>query len=147
MCGSWDTYGSLYRVNIKPVVAENRIMKHERWGHQDKHHIKNLLRKELNININLDKEICEPCIYGKSHRMPFGRRHRTNAPGELLSADVCGPFDESFQRKRYLVVFKDSYIRYSVWLYHKRKIRGQRDIKACPCTCKELRALYKGIRK
>ena len=32
--------------------------------------------------------------------------------GELLSADVCGPFKPTFEGKRYVALFKDNYSRY-----------------------------------
>lgn len=101
-------------VEIKTAVSDKSILQlyHERWGHQDKCHVKNKLKKELGIEVKCDAEICEPCIYGKSHRLPFGRRKDTSEPGELMSGDVCGPFHESFRKKKYLVVFKDSFSKY-----------------------------------
>ncbi|GFT61247.1 retrovirus-related pol polyprotein from transposon tnt 1-94 [Trichonephila clavipes] len=71
-----------------------------------------MLEKELGIHIKLDKELCEPCIYGNAHRLSFGTREKASEPGELISADVCGPFDESFQKKKYLGVFKDSFTKF-----------------------------------
>lgn len=40
------------------------------------------------MNIKLDTELCEPCIYGKAHRLPFGTRKQTEMPGKLISTDV-----------------------------------------------------------
>ncbi|GFS54006.1 retrovirus-related Pol polyprotein from transposon TNT 1-94 [Trichonephila clavipes] len=84
-----------------------------------------MLEKELGIHIKLYKELCEPCIYGKAHRLSFGTREKASEPGELISADVCGPFDESFQKKKYLVVFKDSFtkFRYGYLIKEKSEVK------------------------
>ncbi|GFS48760.1 retrovirus-related Pol polyprotein from transposon TNT 1-94 [Trichonephila clavipes] len=114
--GSRNINGSLFKANFEPILPKEMIEVHtviadssllqlydERWGHQDKRQIRNMLEKELGIHIKLDKELCEPCIYGKTHRLSFGTKEKASEPGELISADVCGPFEESFQKKKYLV--------------------------------------------
>lgn len=129
--GKREVNGSLFKATIKPMKINNEInivegrsllqLYHERWGHQDKRYVKKKLEKELGIKIKLNEELCESCIYGKAHRLPFGTRERKNKPGELLSADVCGPFNESFQKKRYFVIFKDSYTKYRYCYFIKEK--------------------------
>ena len=137
LTGVREQGGSLFKANIKAVnprisssinIAESRDLLqlyHERWGHQDKRHIKEKLELELNTKVKLEQTICEPCIYGKAHRLPFGTRRKATKPGELISTDVCGPFYESFQKKRYLVVFKDSYskFRYSFVIKQKSEVK------------------------
>ncbi|GFT29855.1 retrovirus-related Pol polyprotein from transposon TNT 1-94 [Trichonephila clavipes] len=108
----WTPTECWLKINDDVVLYGSRNLYHERWGHQDKRHIRNMLEKELGIHIKLDKKLCEPCIYGKAHRLSFGTREKASEPGELISADVCGPFDESFQKKKYLVVFKDSFTKF-----------------------------------
>lgn len=105
------------------AVVDNSLLQlyPERWGHQDKRHIRKILEKELGISVSLDKEVCEPCVYGKAHRLSFGTRKKVSKPGELISADVCGPFDESFQKKRYLAVFKDSFTKFRYGYIIKEK--------------------------
>lgn len=132
--GEREIGGSLFKAAIIPIVpkaaevnkavADNSTLQlyHERWGHQDKRHIKALLEKELGRHIKLDTELCEPCIYGKAHRLPFGTRKQTEMPGELISTDVCGPFNESFGKKRYLVVFKDSYTKFRYGYFIREKL-------------------------
>ena len=80
-----------------------------------------MLEKDLGIEVRLEKEFCEPCVYGKAHRLPFGHREKTSKVGELISADVCGPFEESFQKNRYLVVFKDNYTKFRYGYIVKEK--------------------------
>jgi len=104
LTGTREQYGTLYQTNMKSVPPENKStvnvaessdmlqLYHERWGHQNKQHIKKKLEKELDLKVKLDNKICEPCVYGKAHRLPFGTRKPASAPGELISADVCGPF-------------------------------------------------------
>lgn len=112
MQGTREVNGTLYESNLitlspdSPteinVVSEQSLLQlyHERFGHQDKRHVKAVIEKELNISVQLDTELCESCIYGKAHRLKFGRRQAATKPGELLSADVCGPLNgESFSRK------------------------------------------------
>lgn len=71
---------------------------HERWGNRNKQHVMRKIQKEFVMEVNLDREICEPCIYGKSYRRPFGTRVNVSQAGDLMSADVCGPFDLSFTK-------------------------------------------------
>lgn len=97
------------------------MLYHERWGHQDKRHVKVMLEKELDIKVGSDKGLCESYIYGKAHRLPFGHRERASKAGELVSADVCGLFPESFQKNRYLIVFKDSYTKFDYAYIVKEK--------------------------
>ncbi|GFU51041.1 uncharacterized protein TNCV_2757141 [Trichonephila clavipes] len=60
--GSRNVNGSLFKANLKPilpkemievhtVIADSSLLQlyHERWGHQDKRHIRNMLEKELGI--------------------------------------------------------------------------------------------------
>lgn len=45
-------------------------MYHERLGHQNKRHVKSVIKRELDI----DTKLCEGCVYGKAHRHQFGTR-------------------------------------------------------------------------
>lgn len=135
--GSRKTGGTLFEANIIPLppvksaeanVADELQLYHERWGHQDKRHVAAKMQKELNIKVGrIERQPCEPCIYGKTHRLPFGHRVRASKPGELMSADVCGPFPPSYAGKRYVVVFKDSYtkFRYGYLLSEKSEVKNK----------------------
>ncbi|XP_049840410.1 uncharacterized protein LOC126285132 [Schistocerca gregaria] len=73
---------------IKPLVPEKDAtvnlsvedrfyvlqLYHERWGHEDKRHIKITLKKEFNNDNKEGAEICEPCKFGEAHHLPFGTR-------------------------------------------------------------------------
>ncbi|GBN94878.1 Retrovirus-related Pol polyprotein from transposon TNT 1-94 [Araneus ventricosus] len=83
---------------------------------------KTYFRKELGISVHLVNKPCESCINGKAHRLPFGTKKKASSPGELDSADVCGPFYYSFQKKCFLVAFKDSYTKFRYSFVIKEKI-------------------------
>lgn len=135
--GTRQVNGSLYKSNLMTISPEKPVeinvatdsstlqLYHERFGHQDKRHVKSVLQKELNINVRLDKELCEPCVYGKSHRLTFGNRNNVTQVGELFSADICGPFDQSFSKKKYFVIFKDHFskMRFISFLSHKSEAK------------------------
>ncbi|GBN88733.1 hypothetical protein AVEN_250004-1 [Araneus ventricosus] len=95
--------GTLFKADIEPIapvkgvevhtfMENNYLLQlyHERWGHQNKRHIKDMIQKELGIRIHLDNKPCEPCIYEKAHRLPFGTRKKATSLGELVSADNLG---------------------------------------------------------
>jgi transposase InsO family protein len=134
LCGSRVKGGTLYKAAIEPVIPgkEERVsiakannstlqLYHERWGHQDKQHVRQMLKSELGIDVKPVRDICEPCVFGKAHRLPFHTRVKTTKPGELFSTDVVGPFCESFSKKRFLVVFKDSYTKFRYGFVMKQK--------------------------
>lgn len=120
--GSREKSGTLYLANfvaespastasVQAVSTDESTLQlyHERWGHQDKRHVCYKLKHDLGIEVKLDDRICESCIVGKSSRLPFGNREKAKICGELLSADIVGPFKPSFSGRRYLIVFKDAF--------------------------------------
>ncbi|KPU81756.1 uncharacterized protein Dana_GF21660 [Drosophila ananassae] len=134
LVGARKVGGTLYRAAIEPILPERNVevnvatsetsilqLYHERWGHQDKNHIKDMLKREMGIQVKLESSFSEPCTLGKAHRLPFGTRKPATKPGELMSGDVCGPFEDSFQKKRYLVVFKDHFTRFRYGYIVKQK--------------------------
>ncbi|KFM59342.1 Retrovirus-related Pol polyprotein from transposon TNT 1-94, partial [Stegodyphus mimosarum] len=85
--GTRNAGGGLFKAVMKTLVPETHIdinvtennestlqLYHERWGHQDKRHVKAIVEKELNIKIKSDMKLCKACVYGKSHRLKFGTR-------------------------------------------------------------------------
>lgn len=105
------------------VIGKDNLLQlyHERFGHQNKRHVKSLLKRELNIKVDMDSELCEGCIYGKANRLPFGTRERTTKPGEQIHTDVCGPFEESMSGYRYFVLFKDDFTKFRTIYFMKEK--------------------------
>lgn len=87
-------------------------MYHERFAHQDKIHVIRVVKCELGIQLCPDKVKCEGCIYGKTHKKPFGIREIATSAGELIHTDVCVPFAKSILKYQYFVLFKDDYTSY-----------------------------------
>ena len=94
---------------------------HERMGHQDRRHIRNLIKRELNIETHLDNRNCIGCINGKMHRQKFGKRPNSTKQGELLYADVCGPFQVlSISGYKYFVCLKDDFKIWDLYIILKK---------------------------
>jgi hypothetical protein len=90
---------------------------HRRLGHVAVSTIKkmadNLMADGLVLSEDLKKDIvCEGCIYGKHHRLPFPTSGRTRGKkiGDLIHSDVCGPVSvPSSGGAKYFVTFRDDY--------------------------------------
>ncbi|GFR03757.1 retrovirus-related Pol polyprotein from transposon TNT 1-94 [Trichonephila clavata] len=82
--------------------------------HQNKAHVKDILRKYQIKRDAKDSQICDGCCYGKQSRRPFGtRKQRATTPGELINTDVCGPMQQqSLGGAKYYVCFKDDFTKY-----------------------------------
>ena len=124
--------GTLYEAGFTPVSPRSEVnfnsssgsqlqLYHERFGHQDKRHVKDLMERELGISVKLERSLCEPCVYGKSHRLKFGRRKTSEKPGQLISADIVGPFDVSFKQHRFVVIFKDDFTKFKYGFFLAKK--------------------------
>lgn len=97
---------------------------HERLGHQDKRHIRNVLsRFGIAVKCSDTASFCDGCVLGKSHRKPFrSRDERPVTVGEVIHADVNGPMSvNSINGFRYYVVFKDDYSRFVRIFFMKNK--------------------------
>lgn len=156
LIGTRDKFGGLFKLKlkcVKPTVRVNQLststdmlqIYHERFGHQNKLHVKKLIEKEFNIKAKVTKELCEGCIFGKSHRLKFGTREKATRPGELVYADVCGPFPYSISKRRYFVLFKDDFTRYRFVYFmrekaevHAKLLLMLAEVKANGVTIKEL---------
>jgi len=87
---------------------------HERLGHININMLKNVVERTAIQGIkfsNTDKFFCEPCQYGKAHRLSFKKgksEQRHWQPGEYIHTDICGPFSEiSVGGSRYYLLFVD----------------------------------------
>lgn len=132
--GSWrdGTYIMSMRVVVPACPAEISIateaetlqLWHERLGHQNKRHVREILK---NMNIPLKSaatsEFCDGCVLGKAHRKPFkSRPYRATSVGEVINADVNGPMSvESLNGARYFVCFKDDFSKFRRIFFIKRK--------------------------
>lgn len=94
---------------------------HLRYGHLNQKGLHLLQQKKMVIGLpkiqKCDK-ICEGCIYGKMHHLPFPKSAwRAKAPLELVHADIFGPTrTPSLGGKRYFLLFVDDFTR-MIWIY------------------------------
>lgn len=129
---------NLYEMNFKTVSsascntvqASEGSLKvwHERLGHLNVKEIRKMIKNgQLQCNeSDIEKFVCEACMYGKQTRIPFHSSLRGElGPGDLVYSDVCGPMSESsVQGMRYFVLFKDaasSYL-YVCFMKHKSEV-------------------------
>lgn len=71
---------------------------HLRYGHLNYNGLELLEKKNMVHglpHISCSNNICESCVYGKQHRLPFpvGKAWRAKQPLELVHADICGPMN------------------------------------------------------
>lgn len=131
-----DLVGSVYvmdmRVRTQDVLVETNFSTstdvlqgwHERLGHQDKRHVREVLsRVGISCRCSDTAAFCDGCVLGKSHRKPFHpHRDRPDAVGELINADVNGPMSiDSINGFRFYVAFKDDYSRFVYIFFMKHK--------------------------
>ncbi|CAB0020139.1 unnamed protein product [Nesidiocoris tenuis] len=135
LVGTRSQGGGLYKLALKTVYPNHEPVDinslttrdtlqlyHERFGHQNKRHVRSILARELDINVKLDSELCEACMYGKAHRKKFGTRPRATKPGELIHTDVGGPFLRSLHGNyRYYVIFKDDFTKFRFVYFMREK--------------------------
>lgn len=156
--GSRCRNGGLYKLalrNVKPfkpvevnlLSQNNNLLQlyHERMGHQNKRHVKALVQRELGVELKLDSELCEGCVYGKSHRLKFGTRERATQPGQLIHTDVCGPFQYSMSGYRYYVMFKDDFSRFRQIYFIKHKSEVSEKLKEMLAAAKTAGHVVKEI--
>ena len=105
------------------IAKENTDMGlwHNRFGHLGYDNVSKLIKGKMVEGMNCDvqvkpKTVCEPCIMGKQHRIPYPKGVSTCATEafEVVHSDVCGPMSvSSFGGSQYFVTFIDDYTRYT----------------------------------
>lgn len=95
---------------------------HEKLSHQNKRHVKKLL-KEREIDFIEDDQFCGACMEGKQHRSSFSeRKQRATEPGEVMHADLCGPMEcASLGKARYFLCFTCDFSRIRMVYFLKEK--------------------------
>ena len=128
-----DLHNRLYFLRVKiPGEKEmnacentqNLQLWHERFAHQNKRHVKQILGK-MGVSV-MDKgnsDLCEGCMYGKAHKLPFpSSNSRTEKTGELVHVDLGGPMEvKSLGGARYYALFRDDYSNYRHAAFLKAK--------------------------
>ena len=106
---------------LKTEVLDGYELWHLRYGHLNYQGLKLLKQKNMVIGLpsfHMEEKICEGCIYGKMHRLPFPKTSwRAKAPLELIHADICGPTKTpSLNERMYFLLFVDDFTR-MMWVY------------------------------
>ena len=98
---------------------------HRRYGHLGYGNMSRLVTEDMVAGLPVPakefevskKTTCEPCIFAKSHRLPFptaGEAVDATAPMQLIHMDRCGPLPEpTLGDKRYVATFLDDFSKLS----------------------------------
>lgn len=133
--GFEDERGAEYRsFDVSECYLSKKIESltvwHERFAHQNLEQVKNVLLK-ANIKFFDDSAsfVCEKCLAGKQHRLPFCLSvSRATEKLELVHADVCGPMEQvSLGGARYFLLLKVDYSAYKSAFF----IKNKSDVKEC----------------
>ncbi|GFQ77592.1 retrovirus-related Pol polyprotein from transposon TNT 1-94 [Trichonephila clavata] len=120
---------------------------HERLCHQNKAHVKVILRKYQIKSDVKDSQICDGYCYGKPNRRPFGtRKQRTTTPGELINIDVCGPMQQqSLGGAKYYVCFKDDFTKYRRVFFMQSRNEVSKCLETLPNEAKNTAHMIKEV--
>ncbi|KAH9741041.1 retrovirus-related pol polyprotein from transposon RE2 [Citrus sinensis] len=99
---------------VNPAMFANVL--HQRFGHPNKHALKNIL-SSLALPASIP-DFCDACQYGKMHQLSFySTGIKTKTPLELVYTDLWGPASiPSLHGYRYYISFVDDYSRYC-WIF------------------------------
>jgi hypothetical protein len=95
---------------------------HERLGHQNKRHVRKLLR-DYKIDFVDEDSFCGACVEGKQHSNTFlERKQRALEPGAIMHADLCGPMEcASLSGAKYFLCITCDFSRYRMVYFLKEK--------------------------
>ena len=106
---------------LNAIVNNESWLWHLRFGHLNFQSLENLSKRNL-VNglphIHHPDQLCEACIFGKNHRIPFVKEPwRAKFHLELVHTDVCGPMNiSSVGGNKYFLTFIDDFSR-KTWIY------------------------------
>ncbi|MBW0491418.1 hypothetical protein O181_031133 [Austropuccinia psidii MF-1] len=115
------------KLSTRPVMS-----RHQRMGHLSIRNIKKLMKFNAidgfsPIELN-SVGICHPCSIAKSEHQPIqapSQKHISN-PGDMILADLMGPFPISIDGKKYAIIIQDSFSWLTAFipLHNKTEARG-----------------------
>ncbi|KRZ49324.1 Retrovirus-related Pol polyprotein from transposon TNT 1-94 [Trichinella nativa] len=116
---------------------------HQRLGHISVEKIKTMMQRKLVDGLRAtaeEKFFCEGCVFGSMTRKPHKEvtERRQSVPGEIIHADVCGPFiHPSVGGNRYFICFKDESSGYRKVYFMKTKDEVLRCLKTALTEIKQ----------
>lgn len=119
----------LYVLNLQPaqpvclmsVHKEKEWLWHARFGRMNFRALRDMSKQQLVEGLPLIEhveQLCEGCLVGKQHRLPFpsATTYRAQSPLELLHGDLCGPISPATPSgKRYFLLIVDDCTRF-MWI-------------------------------
>ncbi|MBW0510631.1 hypothetical protein O181_050346, partial [Austropuccinia psidii MF-1] len=118
-----DTYIRSFSSNISAVASLNdsldtdSMLWHRRIGHLSIRQLKNMQKSNAVLNIPhtpfRDIKLCHDCSVAKSQHRPVkaASRDLVNNPGDLIVADLMGPYELSLNNKKYILMIQDAFSR------------------------------------
>lgn len=112
----------LGRGNTKKVnKVDNFKLWHQRLGHISNTKFEEIISHNMfegldYENIEINDDLCVPCIQGKQTNLPFNKekKNKPTRPLNIIHSDVCGPINPpTIDRKNYFVTFIDGYTHYT----------------------------------
>eukprot|EP00961_Rhodomonas_salina_P113047 1520957-Rhodomonas_salina.1 len=103
---------------------------HRRFAHLGYDNLAMLQSKDMVTGITISaeefkaqKEVCEPCVMGKQHRLPFAASSNSSKKQlQLVHMDLCGPMPvSSLGGSNYFITFLDDYSKLSLVYPVERK--------------------------
>ncbi|GAB2278278.1 hypothetical protein Dimus_039278 [Dionaea muscipula] len=106
---------------LTAAVQDDSWKWHLRYGHLNFHSLHQLNQKKMVRGMPMirhPQQICEACMLGKHHRLPFpGHFKRATQPLAVIHSDVCGPVNiNTLGNNRYFLTFIDDCTR-KTWIY------------------------------
>ncbi|MBW0544541.1 hypothetical protein O181_084256 [Austropuccinia psidii MF-1] len=94
---------------------DNNLLWHRRIGHLSIRHLRRM--QKANIVSGLphfpfsDVKLCHDCSLSKSQHRPIksASRQIVNRPGDLIVADLMGPYEASLNNKKYILMIQDAF--------------------------------------
>lgn len=103
------------------IHKEKEWLCHARFGHVNFYTLRDMSKKHMVHGLPLIdriEQLCESCVAGKQHRLPFpsATTFRAQTPLELFHVDLCGPITSSTPGgKRYVLLHVDYCMRF-MWI-------------------------------
>ncbi|MBW0478944.1 hypothetical protein O181_018659 [Austropuccinia psidii MF-1] len=109
---------SLCPKNFNNNLSQNEsLLWHKRSGHLSIRNLKRMQKSNIVSGIPSssfnDINLCHDCSLSKSQHRPVKgvSRQMVNQPGDLIVADLMGPYESSLNNKKYILMIQDAFSR------------------------------------
>ncbi|MBW0510836.1 hypothetical protein O181_050551, partial [Austropuccinia psidii MF-1] len=117
------SFSSMNNVSIGPVAADAELVPeasmlwHRQIGHLSIRQLERMQKSKCVLNLPTtpfnDIKLCHDCSISKSQHSPVEStsRNLVNMPGDLIVADLMGPYELSLNHKKYILMIQDAFSR------------------------------------